>query len=167
MAKVLVTYFSQTGNTEKVAQAIYEEIEESKTIKPVEELDEEEVEKYKLVFIGFPVHGHSVPYIMEKFLRSLPAGKKIALFSTHGSVSGSPFSREALEHAAVLASKNKVLGSFSCRGKVSLQAIDKFEKSPEHRIWTEMAPSAGTHPDKTDLEEARSFAREIINLASY
>lgn len=166
MAKVLVTYFSKTGNTEKVAQAIYDEIEENKIIKPVEELEEDDLQKPDLIFIGFPVHAHTVPYIMEKPLRNLPSGKKIALFSTHGSVKGSSLSNEALEYASVLTSKAKVLGTFSCRGKVSSSAMERFEKLPEHQAWAEMAPSSKTHPDKSDLQDAREFARKIINLSS-
>jgi len=58
-----------------------------------------------LVFIGFPVHSHSVPYRLENFLRHLPAGQKIAIFMTHGSIPGTRLSREALEEALILAGK--------------------------------------------------------------
>ncbi len=165
MAQVLVTYFSQTGNTEKVAQAIYEEVDSEKTIKPVEKLSENDIKHHTLIFVGFPVHAHTVPYIMEKHLRDIPSGKKLALFSTHGSIRGSQLSNEALEYAAVLASKTKILGTFSCRGKVSSQALERFEKSPEHRTWAEMAPTAGSHPNKKDLDEAKEFARTILDLS--
>jgi len=165
MAKVLVTYYSRTGNTEKVAHAIYEEIGDSKTIKPINELDNEDMENHKLLFIGFPVYSHSVPFMLEKPLRSIPSGKKIALFSTHGSFRGSPLSKEALEYASTLASRAVILGTFSCRGKVSPQAMEQFEKTPEHQSWAEMAASAATHPDKSDLEEAQEFARRILDLS--
>jgi len=32
-------------------------------------------------------------------------------------------------------------------------------QSPEHEAWADMAASAATHPDASDLEDARSFAR--------
>ncbi|MFW6124412.1 MAG: flavodoxin family protein, partial [Acidobacteriota bacterium] len=121
---------------------------------------------YDLIFIGFPVYSHSVPVPMERFIKNIPPNKKIAFFSTHGSLTGSRLSREAIEHATVLAAKAKLLGSFSCRGKVSLQALECLEKSPEHKAWTDMAASASTHPDENDLNEAASFARWIITLAS-
>jgi len=91
--------------------------------------------------------------------------KKIALFSTHGSFRGSPLSKEALEYASTLASKSHILGTFSCRGKVSHQAMEQFKKTPEDQIWAEMAASASTHPDKNDLEDAREFAKNILNLS--
>ena len=53
--KVLVTYFSQTGNTKKIAEAIFDEIQTEKEIKPLK--DVENLESYDFAFIGFPVHG--------------------------------------------------------------------------------------------------------------
>jgi len=166
MSRTLVTYFSKTGNTKKIADAIYMKVSGDKTIKPVNELQEHEIEEYSLVFIGFPVYSHSIPFPLEGILKNIPPNKKIALFSTHGSLTGSRLSREALEYATVLALKAKVLGSFSCRGKVSLKAVDVLEKSPEHKAWAEMSASAGTHPDRNDLEDAMSFARWIMVLAA-
>ena len=86
MTKILVTYLSQTGNTKKIAEVIFEGLEGDKTIKPMDEV--QEIEDYGLIFIGFPVHSHSVPYKIESFLQKIPQAEKIALFSTHGSLSG-------------------------------------------------------------------------------
>jgi len=164
MSKILVTYLSQTGNTKKIAETIYENLEGNKTIMPVDEV--KEIEDYSLIFIGFPVHSHSVPFKIERLLKKIPQGKKIALFSTHGSLPGGHLAREALEHAAVISSKAKILGTFSCRGKVSLAALEVLSKSPEHRAWAEMAASAPTHPDERDLEDARSFAKWVMILSA-
>ena len=164
MSKILVTYLSQTGNTKKIAETIYENLEGNKTIMPVDEV--KEIEDYSLIFIGFPVHSHSVPFKIERLLKKIPQGKKIALFSTHGSLPGGHLAREALEHAAVTASKATVLGTFSCRGKVSLAALEVLSKSPEHRAWAETAASARTHPDEGDLEDARSFAKWVMILSA-
>lgn len=164
MTKILVTYLSQTGNTKKIAEAIFEDLEGDKTIKPMDEV--QKIEGYSLIFIGFPVHSHSVPYKVESFLQKIPQGEKIALFSTHGSLPGGRLATEALEHAAVIASKAKVLGTFSCRGKVSMAALEILSKSPEHKTWTEMAPSSQTHPDEADLEDAKSFAKWVMTLST-
>ncbi len=164
MSKTLVTYLSWTGNTKKVAQALFEALEGEKSIKDVEEI--RNLDEYDLIFIGFPVHSHSVPVKIQELLKKIPPGKKIALFSTHGSLTGSRLSREALEHASVLASKNKILGTFSCRGKVSNEAMEALSRSPEHKAWVEMAASARTHPDENDLADARSFAKWIMTLSA-
>jgi len=162
MKIILVTYFSLTGNTKKVAESIFGTLEGEKALLPLEEV--QEMEKYRLIFVGFPVHSHSVPFKVEDFLKKIPQGKKIALFSTHGSITGSHLSREALEHAIVLATKADVLGTFSCRGRVSNEALGVLMKSPEHRVWTEMAASAYTHPDEDDLKDAQAFAKWVMSL---
>jgi flavodoxin len=165
MAKTLVTYFTRTGNTQKVAEAIFEAIGGDKTILPMKEAAD--LDPYGLIFIGFPVQSHSVPYPVEVFLKGVPAGKKVALFSTHGSVTGSTLSREAIEHALTLVPRAKLIGTFSCRGKVSLQAMEVLSKSPEHEAWVDMAASAATHPDEHDLAEARAFARWVMTLGAH
>ncbi|MDD8019823.1 MAG: flavodoxin family protein [Acidobacteriota bacterium] len=162
--KILITYYSLTGNTKKVAEAIYQSLPEPKELKKIVEI--KSVDDYDLVFAGFPVHLHSVPYKVENFLRHLPASKKVALFMTHGSIPGTRLSREALEQALVLAGKARILGTFACRGQVSLQAMETLGRSPEHELWTEMAVTSARHPDQNDLEDARAFARWMLSLAN-
>ena len=164
MARTLVTYFTLTGNTKLVAEAIYEALPGEKEIRPMAEAGD--LSPFGLIFAGFPVHSHSAPYRAEIFLKSIPAGKKVALFSTHGSVTGSRLSKEALEHASVLISTARLLGTYSCRGKVSMQALEVLMRSPEHEAWADMAASAATHPDAHDLEEARDFAGRIVTLGA-
>lgn len=163
MSKILVTYISWTGNTKKIAEAIFEALEGDKSIKTTDEV--QTLDGYDLIFIGFPVHSHSVPFKTEELIKRIPKGKKIALFSTHGSLTGSRLSREALEHASILVSGSKLMGTFTCRGKVSIQAMEVLRKSPEHKAWVDMAASAQTHPDESDLEDARSFAKWILTLS--
>ncbi|MDH4272245.1 MAG: flavodoxin family protein [Candidatus Aminicenantes bacterium] len=165
MSNILVAYYSLTGNTQKVAAAIFASLPEPKTLKPIVEV--QSLDEHDLVFIGFPVHSHSVPIQAEKFLRSIPKGKKIALFSTHGSHTGSRLSREAIEHAVVVSSQAKLISTFSCRGKVSPQALEVLSRSPEHEAWTEMAASARTHPNEHDLEDAGNFGSWVLTLSRH
>jgi flavodoxin len=165
MAKTLVTYYSRTGNTRMVAETIAGALSGDTDLKPIK--DATEVSGYGLVFVGFPVQSHSVPYPVEVFLKTIPEGKKTALFSTHGSVTGGRLSREAIEHATVIASKAKIIATFSCRGKVSVEALEVLMKSPEHEAWGDMAASAATHPDEHDLAEARAFAKWVVTLGAH
>lgn len=164
MSKSLVAYYTQTGNTLKVAESIYEALPGDKQIESV--VNVESLDEYDLVFIGFPIHNHNIPKQVQDFLKKVPHNKKIALFSTHGALTGSRLSREALEHAAVLASKAELVGTFSCRGRVPYSLLEALGKKPEHQAWVEMAASARNHPDETDLEQARIFASWMRNKSS-
>jgi flavodoxin I len=155
--KILVTYFTQTGNTEKIAGAIYGAIGAQKEILPVDKV--KDPSRYDSIICGFPVHAHSAPLPVEHFIKQIPSGKKIALLATHGSLRGGELATTAIEHAASLASKLKVLGTFGCRGKVDPKIVEALIKKPEHRAWAETAKGAAVHPDESDLEDARHFAK--------
>lgn len=161
--KTLITYYTQTGNTEKVARAIYETIGAPKELLPVKEVRNSD--GYDLIFCGFPVHAHSVPLSVQDFIKGIPPGTKLALFVTHGSLRGGELATTAIEHATGLASKLKVLGTFGCRGKVDPKVIEALLKQPEHRAWAETAKSAASHPDESDLEDARHFAKMITTTS--
>jgi flavodoxin len=163
MPKIFVTYYSKTGNTKRIAEAIYEVLPGPKTISPI--IEAKEIEAYDLIFVGFPVHAHSVPYSAERFLAGIPRRMKVALFCTHGSLGGSPLAREAIEHAVVVASQARIVSTFSCRGRISPEALEAISKFPEHEAWAGMAVSAQTHPDDKDLEDARAFARWALTLS--
>jgi flavodoxin len=158
--KILVTYFTKSGNTEKVAQAIYQAIGAKKEIVPLKEA--KNLDAYDIIFCGFPVQSHSVPVPVQNFIKSIPPGKKLALFVTHGSLRGGKLAVTAIEHAISLASKLKLLGTFGCRGKVDPKLIESLLKQPEHRVWAETAKSAASHPDESDLEDARQFAKKTL-----
>jgi flavodoxin len=163
MPNTLVAYYSVTGNTRKIAEAIFEALPPPKAIHPMAEVGS--MDEYDLIFAGFPIQSHSVPYKAERFLQSIPKGKKMALFSTHGSLTGSRLSREAIEHAVVVSSQARLISTFSSRGRVSPQALEVLSRSPEHEAWADMAASASTHPNEHDLAEARAFARWVITLS--
>lgn len=158
--KALVTYYSETGNTEKLARAIYEEIHFEKELKPI--LEVENAKGFDIIFCGFPVIAHSVPGKASNFIKSLPDGQKIAFFSTHGSLRGGQLPKQAFEHAISITAKAKVLGHFGCRGQVKQKVLDELMKRLEHQAWAEEALGASGHPDEHDLADARQFALEMI-----
>ncbi|MFC2160908.1 flavodoxin family protein [Acidobacteriota bacterium] len=166
MSKTLVTYVSLTGNTKSIAEAIYAAVDGEKSIEPINHILDQDLTEFNLIFIGFPVHSHSLPYKAESLLKILPPNKKIALFSTHGSLTGGHLAREALEYAAVVSAHTQILGTFSCRGQVSMKAMDVLSRSPEHNAWAEMAASARNHPDESDFADAGSFAKWVQTLFS-
>ncbi|MCX5819405.1 MAG: hypothetical protein NT047_05790 [Deltaproteobacteria bacterium] len=158
--KALVTYYSQTGNTEKVARAIYEAIHVEKELLPVQ--DVKGTAGYDIIFVGFPVHAHSVPAKLLPFFKGLPDGQNIALFCTHGSLRGGHLPKQALEHAIGLATRAKILGTFGVRGKADAKIIESLMKQVEHRAWAEEAQGAHEHPNEMDLADGKEFARGVL-----
>jgi len=162
--KALVAYYSNTGNTEKLARAIYEGIEQvEKEILHIKEV--KEVEDSDIIFCGFPVQSHSVPGKAEAFIKSIPEGKKLAFFATHGSLRGGQLAIQAFHYALSLTPKGTVLGTFGCRGKVKPSIIDALMKKAEHRSWAIEAQGAVGHPDESDFEDAKAWAKEMIAKA--
>jgi flavodoxin len=71
MLKILVSFFSQTGNTEKVANAIYEEAlskGHDTQLKKIKDVSTESLADFDLVFLGSAVHGADIARPVKKFL---------------------------------------------------------------------------------------------------
>ena len=161
--KALVAFYSESGNTEKLAKAIYDGINvPGKEIMPISEANAKD---HDVIFVGFPVQASSVPAKVEKFIKSLPEGKKVAYFVTHGSLRGGQLAISALYYAFSLALKVTVLGTFGCRGQVKPSLIDVLLENPEHKAWAMEAQSAVGHPDNSDLEDGKEFANLMIAKA--
>ena len=160
--KALVTYYTQTGNTEKVARAIFEALPVDKELIPVQDI--QKAEGYDIVFCGFPAQIHSVPEKAQLLIKGLGEGQKVAFFSTHGSLRGGQLPKQAFEHAIGLASKARVIGHFGCRGKADPKIIEFLMKKPENKAWAEEAQSADGHPDTADLADAKEFALKMLKI---
>lgn len=161
--KILVAYYSKTENTKKVAEAMFDAVDErDKTIKPMKEVDS--AAGYTMIFCGFPVYAHSVPVPAQSFLKKIEPGTKVVLFSTHGSKTDGQMPREAINNAVGLV-RGDVVDFYTCRGKVEQGIIDDLINKPEHRAWAMEAQSAQSHPDAADLEDARIFAKGAVKKA--
>jgi flavodoxin len=158
--KALVTYYSQTGNTEKLARAIYDAIHFEKELIPIQEI--KDAGGYDIIFVGFPVQAHSVPAAAHPFFKSLPEGQPIAFFCTHGSVRGGHLPKQAIEHAIGLASRARVLGTFGVRGRVNPKVIDAMMQTVQHQAWAIEAQGAIDHPTDADLADGKTFAKGIL-----
>ena len=162
--KALVAYYSESSNTEKLAKAIYEGIT-AVAEKEIGSISEANAQDFDVIFVGFPVQASSVPGKVEKFIKSIPAGKMLTFFVTHGSLRGGQLAITALYHALSLALKQTVLGTFGCRGQVKPDLIEALLKNPEHKAWAMEAQSAAGHPDDADIKDGKEFASLMIAKA--
>lgn len=161
--KVLVAYMSSTGNTKKVAEAIYGEIDAEKEIKTVGEV--ENIGAYDFSFLGFPTHGYGPDKKAKEVLERLcKDGKKVALFVTHAAPEDEPEVAEYMTKFKQAASGAEVVGTFNCQGQLSkgVKFIMKISPNKKLRSDAKRDNSQG-QPDKDRLEKARAFARETMS----
>ena len=159
--KTLVTYYSESGNTEKLAKAIFEGLEA--TDNEIAKISEEKnFDDYDVIFMGFPVHGSSVPSKAEKCIKRIPEGKMLALFGTHGSLRGGPLAISAFHYAITLAPQANIIGTFGCRGEVKASLLEGLMNKAEYRFWALEAQSAAGHPDDADFKDAEQFAKQML-----
>jgi len=89
MLKILITFFSNTGNTEKVANSMKDGlIDYDVDLIPATDVDPTTLSLYDIVFLGSGVYASridkSILNIIKKAVPDLPA--KLAYFCTHASL---------------------------------------------------------------------------------
>jgi len=159
--RVLVVYQSQTGNTKKVAKAIYDSIPEPKEIKSLKQANS--LDGYSLIFLGFPIHGSGPNKEAKSYLEKNTKGKQISLFITHAAPVDAPEIPESLQKFRDAAGEADIIDLFHCRGQLDkiIKLVMKFMPDPKIREWARSDNSEG-QPDKESLEKAALFASRII-----
>ena len=144
--KILIVYLSRTNNTKVIAEIIHEHVggtlvalelinpypEDYKTI--VEQVAKQNetgflpplktkidsIEKYDLIFVGFPTWGMQLPPPMKSFLNQYDlSGKTVVPFNTNAGYGvGSSF-----DTVKKLCPKSKLLEGFSTKGGVERDGI--------------------------------------------
>ena len=179
----LVGYYSQSGNTEKIANAIYEELSNhyQASIEKLGSISPESMNDYDLVFIGSPCIDSDLAVPVKNFLNDLPTPPKFKLagFYTHATLmtdddgQGGLFSKWAgmclTTFEQTCESKQiSFLGLFHCQG-IPNPGIEQFIKQEiitDEKEWATYLPDIKTRPNEEDIENARSFAKEIISKLS-
>jgi flavodoxin len=172
--KILVAYFSTTGNTEKVAKAIKEGITGHEVdLLNIKGADPNSMEAYDLAFIGSGLFAFNVSRKLPSFLKKLPSiPSKFAYFYTHEHPQKGAYP-DCFKSVDSIMEKHdcEILGSFDCCGE---NLVEKAKEQRESR-WNTFSPeerkkaeelwlnTVKGHPDAKDLENAKSFATSIIN----
>lgn len=166
MMKTQVLYKSRTGNTEKLAKAIFEAVPGKN--KDIQSLDERK--DYKMgdvYFIGFWTDRGTASTDILDCLGSLQ-GKKIALFGTCG-MGGSPEYYKRIEEnvRVFIEDDNQYLGAYFCQGKMPMAVREKYtamrtqKNARQIDAMIQNFDRALLHPDAKDLEGARAFVKKI------
>lgn len=179
--KILTAYFSETGNTARVAQAINDQMlsqGQDVHLRELGTINPETLNDYDLVFLGSPCHDADLAMPVKQFLEQIPVSStfKLGGFATHASYTpaGGEREREVFNKWAsqsklsfLQASQEKgidFLGYFSCQGAPS-PPIEQFIHDTivtDEGEWVEYIEEVRKHPNSDDLQKARQFAQEIL-----
>ncbi len=179
--KILVAYFSETGNTKRIATSIGEEakaLAHKVRVASIGDVDVDVLPSFEIVFLGSTCHSSDIAAPAKEFLARIPAGSALRLagFVTHSTMmpEGTAWKKEMHERWAGRcpgsfedACREKgieFLGFFSCQGAPSPE-IETFIRNsviPDEKQWITYIEDARRHPTPEDLEAARSFARNVL-----
>ena len=166
--KILITYFSQTGNTEKIAQSICEGCKsEEVDIKPIKEVGPSTLSDYDLVFLGSGIYASRVSKSLADLIDAtteLPP--KFVFFNTHASKK--PYQDGFRVVKKKIEEKSEIVAEFDCCGdnigvpeamrNAMLEKLppEKRKEAELHQQWLKGRPNA------EDLENAKEFAQSLI-----
>ena len=172
--KILITYYSGTGNTKKVAEAINEGITGHHVdLLPVNDVDPSSLNSYDLVFIGSGLYGFNVSRKLTNLVKKAPQlPSKFAYYYTHENPQPNAYPDCFKSIDKIIENANcEVLGQFDCTGE---NLVEKAEQQRQ-ALWNTYTPEkkkqaeenwlnlVKEHPDAKDLENAKNFAISIIN----
>lgn len=169
--KVLVTYFSQSGNTEKIAKAICEEAAKAADVdlKKLEELTPDMVADYNCIFMGSPIHSGSLAAPVKECLKVLKetSGQQMAGFMTHMAPAYPKQEMEAFADPMKTACKEKgieFVGCFDCQGFLAETMHEPVQKmlKMEDEQWAEMVKQMTGRPNQEDVDNAKAFVQGLF-----
>jgi len=164
MMRTLVTYYTDSGNTKKVADAIFGAIEGDKEIHPIADVDS--IDDYDFIFVGSPMHGFGLNEKAKEFIDGKAKGKNIALFVTHACPEEAVGQLQPwLDTCKKEAAATNLAGFFNCQGEMHKDLAEYMMKMDDPRMvrWGSHRHMTLGQPDETRLERARSFAREVMS----
>lgn len=168
---VLVTYFSQSGNTEKIAKAICEEAAHANKadLKKLEDITPDEAAGYDFIFIGSPLHSGSLAAPVKECLNAIQAnsGQKLAGFITHFAPAYPEQEMDGFTEPIQKACKEKGIeyrGCFDCQGFLTESLHDTVQKKMNltDEQWADMVKQMTGRPNEEDENSARSFAKKML-----
>ena len=169
--KVLVAYFSQSGNTEIIANAIYEEASQANEadLKKLEDITPEDVARYDFVFIGSPLHSGSIAAPVKECLGVIQEspGQKMAGFITHMASAYPEQDMDAFAEPIKAICREKGIeykGCFDCQGALaeSMHAAVQKKLNMTDEQWADTVKQMTGHPNGADVANAKACAKEVL-----
>jgi len=149
--KCLIIYYSQTGNTEKIARAIQKGVQQAAghcDIAKIKDVNPRRLFQYDLLGLGCPVIGFQEPMNVMAFIKNMKfvGGKHIFVFDTHATRGEFFFP--------------SIVPKLRRKGMVVVGMFDSYAAMGNQ----ELCPTGG-HPDAKDLEDAEKFGRDVVETS--
>jgi flavodoxin len=168
--KILITYFSNTGNTEKIAKSMKEGlVDYDVELIRAKDVDPSTLSSYDIAFLGSGVYASridkSILTMIKKAVPELPA--KLAYFCTHASLKlfQEPFKRIT---GVIKKHDCEIIGEFDCVGEnlgipldKQLAMLDNLPEAQREKAIKDMEKMKG-RPNEMDLENAKNFAISLV-----
>jgi flavodoxin len=172
MTKTLVLYCTQTGNTGKIAKAIFQAIPGNKVLKQLSESCN--IDGFDLIFFGFPIYSFGPIKQAKEFIPKYLSDKNVALFTTMA-LTAAPVSEQVAElykltikNCTSCAVGSNLLGIFDCPGELSEEAANALLKSedPMLRMFGTVRNLTLGFPNEKNKTDAETFAKEVFKRFS-
>lgn len=156
--KALVVYSSKSGNTKKMAEALYGALQCEKDFVAI--TDDPDPAGYDFVAVGFWLQGGQPDPATLAFLPKI-GEKEVFFIATHGAAKNSDHVKNAIKKAKELAAPARICAVFSCPGQVTEEILEKAAKKEPKPPWLADAPAAKGHPDEKDINQLLHLFNEL------
>jgi len=167
--KILITYFSNTGNTEKVAISLKEGLEgEDVDLVPINNVTPSSLKNYDLIFLGSGIYASRVNKALSELISAADElSSKFVFFCTHASLDSYQDGFKIVKRK-LNKTTSEIIDTFDCMGdnigipeatrKAMLEKLppDQKKQAEEHQKTLKGRPIA------SDLERAKNFAKALI-----
>ena len=168
--KILITYFSNTGNTEKIAKSMKEGlVDYDVDLIHAKDVDPSTLSSYDIAFLGSGVYASridkSILTMIKKAVPELPT--KLAYFCTHASLK--LFQKPFKWITGVIKKHDcEIISEFDCVGEnlgipldTQLAMLDNLPEAQREKAIKDMEKMKG-RPNEMDLENAKNFAISLV-----
>lgn len=168
---ILITYYSQSGNTEKLANAVFEEVSKNNQadLKKLEDVKPDQYANYDFIFIGSPLHSGSLAKPVLNQLKEIKprTNQKMAGLITHFSPAypEQDMKKFALPmEEACKEMKIEYKGCYDCQGAL-IESMHEFVKkkiNASDEEWKDIVKKMTGHPNQEDLLGGVEFAKKVL-----
>lgn len=161
-----IIYSSRTGNTKKLAEAIYNVLPQN-SCDYYGEVDKIEDELSEVLYIGFWTEKGDADLQTIEFLKQLK-NKKIFLFGTAGYGESEKYFKNIVDNVKKnIDSSNTIIGTFMCQGKMPLSVLERYKMMKEQKSFMFNIDNlianfdkALSHPNENDIKK---LEKTILN----